>query len=273
MPQPGHQILARNARAGRGTLAGESPSCLLLATVVHSSSMGASPEPARATLEAPAERELAVDERQREADRASLADEREYTADERERQADARERTADAREQTADNREQTADDREAQLDERQRQLDERERSLNERAQRNGVAVDDLQQRVLANIERSRALLARTAQRLDRQEAGLRRAANYGEREQAEISRESAEVERRLVSALPDPSKAVDWATETRARARNAIASFAAAQEEIARINEQLAARLPDHHDEYQRIAGQARETARKALEVLPVLTD
>ena len=164
------------------------------------------------------------------------------------------------------------DEREAELDERQHQLDERERRLDERAQRNGAAVDDLQQRVLASIERSRALLVRSAQRLDRQEAGLRRTANHGERRQAEIKRESAGTERRLVYAMPDSSKAVDRARETRTRARKAVEAFAAAQEEIARINEQLAARLPDHRDEYQRIAEQARETARKALDALPGLT-
>jgi chromosome segregation ATPase len=102
-----------------------------------------------------------------------------------------------------------------------------------------VSVQARVERVLASIERSRALLARSAQRLDRQEAGLRRAANHGERRQAEIKRESAETERRLVSALPDRSKAVDRAKETRTRARNAVEAFAAAQEEIARINEQL----------------------------------
>ncbi len=127
--------------------------------------------------------------------------------------------------------------------------------------------------MLASIQRSRALLARSAQRLDRQEAGLRRAAEDRERQQAEINRESADAERRLVSALPDPSKAVERAKEVRTRARNAVEAFAAAQEEIARINQQLAARLPDHRDEYQRIAKQARETARKARDVLPVLTD
>jgi len=240
---------------------------------MHPGSMGASLEPARATPQVPAERELAVDEReaelderQRQADRASLADEREHTADAREQAADVRERTADAREHAADKRE-------ADLDERQRQLDERERRLDEQAQRTGAAVDDLQQRVLASIAQSRALLARSSQRLDRQEAGLRRVATYGERRQAEISRESAETERRLVSALPDPSKVVDQAREIRMRARHAVQAFASAQEEIARINEQLAVRLPDYRDEYQRTAEQARETARKALDVLPELTD
>ena len=247
---------------------------------MHPGSMGASLEPARATPQVPAERELAVDEReaelderQRQADRASLADEREHTADAREQAADVREHTADERERTADAREHAADKREADLDERQRQLDERERRLDEQAQRTGAAVDDLQQRVLASIAQSRALLARSSQRLDRQEAGLRRVATYGERRQAEISRESAETERRLVSALPDPSKVVDQAREIRMRARHAVQAFASAQEEIARINEQLAVRLPDYRDEYQRTAEQARETARKALDVLPELTD
>jgi hypothetical protein len=127
--------------------------------------------------------------------------------------------------------------------------------------------------VLANIARSRALLARSAERLDRQEAGLRRAAHSRERQQAEVNRESAEAERRLVSSLPDPGRAVEWASEVRTRARNAIEAFAGAQEEIASINEQLAARLPDHRDEYQRTADQARDTARTARDVLPVLTD
>jgi hypothetical protein len=75
------------------------------------------------------------------------------------------------------------------LNERERQLNERERQLDERAHRVGVAVDDLQQRVLASIERSRALLARSGERLSRQEAGLKRIAEDRQRQQAEINRE------------------------------------------------------------------------------------
>ncbi len=151
-------------------------------------------------------------------------------------------------------------------------LETRERSLGDRAQKLGVSVEDLQQRVLASIERSRALLARSAERLDRQEAGLARAANDRDRQQAEINRQSAEAERRLVSGLPDPSKAVERAREVRTRARNAVEAFAAAQDEIARVNEQLAARVPERRDEYQQAADQARDTARKERHVLPVLT-
>ncbi len=137
----------------------------------------------------------------------------------------------------------------------------------------GVAVDDLQQRVLAGIERSRALLARSGERLDRQEAGLLRVTEDRERQQAEVDRESAEAERHLVSGLPDPSNAVERAKGFRTRARNSVEAFASAQEEIARISEQLAARLPDHRDEYERDAEQAREAARRARDVLTALTD
>jgi hypothetical protein len=152
-------------------------------------------------------------------------------------------------------------------------LNERERQLDERAHRVGVAVDDLQQRVLASIERSRALLARSGERLSRQEAGLKRTTDDRARQQAEINRESAESERHLVAGLPDPSEAVERAKNFHTRARSAVEAFASAQEEIASINEQLAARLPGHHDEYERIAEQARKAARKARDILPALTD
>jgi len=247
----------------------------MLAAVVHSGSMGASPDSGRATSHPPetdAEREDAADERQRLADRASLADARERIADARERKANEREAVANERQRMADGRERKADGREAELNERQRQLDERERQLDERAHRLGVAVDDLQRRVLASIERSRTLLARSGERLDRQEAALTRATEEQERQQAEVDRESAEAERHLVSGLPDPSETVERAENFRTRARSSVEAFASAQEEIARINEQLAARLPDRRDEYKRTAEQAREAARKARDVLTALT-
>jgi len=243
--------------------------------VVHSESMGAFPDPGRATSHPPetdAEREGAADERQRLADRASLADARERIADARERKANEREAVANERQRMADGRERKADGREAELNERQRQLDERERQLDERALRLGVAVDDLQRRVLASIERSRTLLARSGERLDRQEAALTRATEEQERQQAEVDRESAEAERHLVSGLPDPSETIERAENFRTRARSSVEAFASAQEEIARINEQLAARLPNHRDEYKRTAEQAREAARKARDVLTALT-
>jgi chromosome segregation ATPase len=127
--------------------------------------------------------------------------------------------------------------------------------------------------VLASIERSRALLARSTERLDRQAAGLKRTAEDRERQQAEINRESAESERHLLSGLPDPSNAVERAKDFRTRARNAVEALASAHEEIASINEQLAARLPDRRDEYERSAEQARAAAREARDVLPALTD
>jgi hypothetical protein len=79
-------------------------------------------------------------------------------------------------------------------------------------------VDTLQQRTLETIERSRALLALSAERLNRQEAAVGRAEARRGRQQAEVERASAESERDLAGWLPDPGKPIERAEALRKQA-------------------------------------------------------
>jgi len=124
------------------------------------------------------------------------------------------------------------------------------------------------QRTLEDIERSRALLAQGAQRLDRHEAAVKRADAGQRRQQAEIDRASAESARGLATQRPDPSQSIERAKALRGRTIAMIAAFAASEEEIALLHEEMAARSPSHREEYRRTAARARETARRALEIL-----
>ncbi len=211
--------------------------------------------------------ERAADERQR------LADQRERRADERERIASGREAVADERERQADQREREADRREAALTERQREIDERERELDRRGRVLGEAVETLAQRTLETIERSRALLALSGQRLNRQEAAVMRVEAHRERHQAEIDRGAAEGERVRAAALPDPGKAIERAKALRKQALAAMEAFAANEEEIARVHEQLAARRPERRDEFRHTAELARTMARRARDLLGAFTE
>lgn len=221
----------------------------------------------RSVAASQAERERAAEERQ------LRADEQERLADERVRRADERERLSNKREHLADEREREADRRESALDQRQREADERERELNESGRQLGLAVASLELRTLETIKRSRALLEASGHRLDRQEAAVHRTQARRGRQQVEINRASARPERGLTAWLPDPSKPVERAKALRKQVLAAIEAFAANEEEIARIHEEIAAYRPGRRDDYRRTAEQACSTARKAREVLHSLTD
>jgi hypothetical protein len=197
--------------------------------------------------------------------------ERERLADKRDRTANEREAVADEREQRADEREREADRRESALIERLRKVDERERELDERRRALGDAAKTLEERASQAIERSRALLALSGERLDRKEAAVVRDRAARER-QAEIDRASAESERSQAALPPDPGKAIERAKALRKRALAAIDAFAANEDEIARIYEQLAAERPERRDQYQRTAEQARTAACRARETVRTFT-
>jgi len=219
--------------------------------------------------ETQAARERAADERQVRADEQQrLAEERQRKADEREAGADERETRADERERLADERERLADERERAVDQREAGLDERERELVARGQHLSMAIEDLEQRTRATIERSRALLARSGKRLDRGEEAVKRSRARREREQADIDRASAEAERGLTTWLPDPGPMIERSRRLRQQALTAIEAFAATEEQIARVHEDLAASKPGHREEYRRVARQARDTARRAREII-----
>ncbi len=156
----------------------------------------------------------------------------------------------------------------AALPDRERAAGERERELDERGRRLGSAIQALEQRTLATIERSRALLEASGRRLDRQQSAVNRAAARRDREQADAGRASAEAERAQTGSLPDRAKPIDRARALRAQALAAIEAFAANEDEIARVHEDLAAGSLSHRDEYRQVAEQARRTARRAREIL-----
>jgi hypothetical protein len=234
-----------------------------------------------AQRETTTERERAADERQRAADerewaadeRQRAAEERERVADERERRANEREALADQRERNADEREREADRREAALNERQQEMDEREQELDEHRRALGEAVKTWEQRALETVERSRALLALSGQRVDRHEAAVKRAQGYRERRQAQLGRAVAEMKREHAAVLPDPREAIARAKVLGEQATAALEALAVNEDEIARIHEKLAASRPERRDEYRRTAEQARTAARRAREVVRKSTD
>ena len=208
------------------------------------------------------------------AGRARAADERAWRADERERLADERDARAEKRERVADDREALADDREREADEReveqtlrQHHADEREEGLDERGRALGALVHDIHERTLENISRSRELLGLRGQRLNRGEAAVRRTQAHAQRRQAAIDRASADTERELGAWVPDPGTLAERAAKLREQARNAIRAFAASEDEIARLHEEMAARDPERGEQFLRTAAQARATARRAREI------
>jgi len=183
----------------------------------------------------------------------------------------ARERDADERQALVDERERQADEREAVADQRDRQVDERDWEFDEHIQRLGMTVLDLKQRTQASIERSRALLARSGETLNRDKERLRRSQERSRRQQAEIDRASAKSARGLSVLPPDSGSVIDRSRQLYQQALTVIEAFAASQEQVADINEDLAASRTSHREEYRRAAEQARATAHRAREILRTL--
>jgi hypothetical protein len=166
---------------------------------------------------------------------------------EREARLDEREHRADNREALADNREAVANERESEADLREKLLDERERSLGKPG------------------------AGSRQQRRDGQQAAVRRLAARAGRERAGTGKAAAEGERFTAQLLVDSRQRVERAGALRRQAiaarRDAVAvilGFAAIEEEIARVHDELAARWPGRGDEYRRVAEDARTRARRA---------
>jgi hypothetical protein len=157
----------------------------------------------------------------------------------------------------------------------ERAAGERERAAGERERKLGLdaEAEAEEQQTLEAIRRARDLLALSAERLSRQEARVQRARAGRARDQAEINRESAEGARGLAALQRDPTAAIQRSVALGRQARAAIESFAASEDRIARIHEELAASNPDRREEYQRIAEKAREGARRAREALRTFPD
>jgi hypothetical protein len=201
---------------------------------------------------------------------APAPDRRERQADERDRKADQAEAMADERQRAADDRDGIADERERQADVRERQAEVRERQADTRRKRMnelGSSVADRRRAGLEAIERARLLISDTAERLDRGEAAIHRGAASDGRGQSEIDRAAARSARESAGQLPDPRGPADRAEFLRRRLLAVAGSLARAEEEVAQIHEELAERDPGRSAEYRRVAGEARELARKAVEV------
>ncbi len=104
----------------------------------------------------------------------------------------------------------------------------------------GAAVESLEQRALETVERSRALLELSGQRLCRYDAAVTRARERREREQAELGRAAAESGRKHAAAPPDPREAIERAAALREQGLTAMEAFAAIEEQLARTYEKLA---------------------------------
>ena len=178
--------------------------------------------------------------------REALADLRESQADQREREADRREREADEREAVADRREREADVRDVQM----RALIGELRGLVTGAHRDALEA----------IESSLGLLSASADSFQRGDEAVRRATGRRRREEAATARAQG-GRRRAYSSAAGPAR------EIRARLSATIAAFAVAEDNTARVFDQLAAGHPDDAGAYQRKAQQARESADRAREL------
>ena len=204
----------------------------------------------------------------------ALDDERDRMADERERKANEREHLADERERLADERERRTDERELQAENVEVRAGERARELGERKRRlGGPAQGILGQQVADHIERSRALVEATRQRLQRRGEALDRVKDRAERQQAEIDRASAESERSRTAWQLRSRRPIERAEALRERACDVIKAFADAEDEVARVHEELAASNPGHSGQYRHAAEEAHSAAHKAREALRAFID
>jgi len=94
-----------------------------------------------------------------------------------------------------------------------------------------------------------------------------------DRSQSEINRATARSAQEPAGLLPDPRGPVERAEVLRRHLLAIAGSLARAEEEVARIHEELADRDPDRSAEYRRVADEARELANRAAEVRQLLSD
>jgi hypothetical protein len=201
---------------------------------------------------------------------APAPDWRERRAEERERKTGEVEAIADERERETDEREAIADERERQADERERHADDRERHADIRQKRMdelGSSAADRRRAGLEAIERARVLMAETAERLNRREAAINREAAGDDRGQSEINRATARSAQEQAGRLPDPRGPVERAELLRRHLLTVAGSLARAEGEVAQIHDELAERDPDRSAEYRRVADEAHEIARQAVEI------
>jgi len=196
---------------------------------------------------------------------ADEADQGERKAVVREALADLREHEADRREREADRRERDADEREALADRREREADEREEQMRALIGELRGLVTGAHRDALEAIESSLGLLSASAESFQRDDEAVKRAAARRRREEAATARVHDERQR---AGSPRARQApAEDATEVRNRLSATIAAFAVAEDNTARIFDQLAASRPEHASAYQGKAQHARDAADRAREL------
>jgi len=191
----------------------------------------------------------------------------------RDRNDVVREAFADLREREADQREREADQREALANRREREADERDEQMQALIGELRGLVTGAQRDALAAIEGSLELLSVSADSFQRSEEAVKRAAARRSREEATIARAAAQDERQRAYSAPARQGLIRQAREIRTRLSATVAVFATAEDNAARIFDQLATSHPERTSAYQRKAQQARDAADRAREISRQLTD
>ena len=131
----------------------------------------------------------------------------------------------------------------------------------------------IEERAREAIQRGRTRLAASAAHLDRSKAALSRTSARNHPQQDEIQRAIADSERQRNRAMaapagdPDPDSANERLVGLRQQLADKARKLAAAEDETARLHEDIAAHRPDKTVEARHIAGQARAAAQRAREI------
>ena len=175
------------------------------------------------------------------------------------RQAGERERGLEEREHQADAREREADQREERLEEQTARL--RQRAVEVRSRARSVRGQAAQA-----VEQAETVLDGSQDRVRRAEAAVRRAYAGAARVRASAARSVKRGEQHPASQQRDFADLVDRLSTLRGRTAAAAARLAETEEQVARINDELAARDPGN-PKYKRLASEAREAMRRARKV------
>ena len=213
------------------------------------------------------------EQRQVEPQAARDADQRERNAVVREAIADLREGEADQREREADQREREADQRDALADRREREADERDEQMQALIGELRGLVTGAHRDAVEAIERSLSLLSGSAGSFQRSDEAVQRGTARRRREEAAIARVAAQDKRQQTYSSAAGQGLAWQAREIRTRLSATVATFAEAEDNTARVFDQLAVSHPTDASAYQQRAQQARDAADRARALARKLTD
>jgi hypothetical protein len=168
------------------------------------------------------------------------------------------------REQEADAREQEADAREREADEREERLQDSAR-LRQHAEELHARGTRLRAQAEQAVEQAEAVLDTSQDRVRRAEAALDRAYAHANRQRANAARSVRQSEQRPVPQQHDFTDLVGRVSAMRKRTAAAAAQLARTEEQVSRIQDDLASRDPGN-PEHKRRATEAREAMRRARE-------